>query len=47
MSIVSLLPAGEDSSVYLYAVTRNQTAVYNLRTNSKVAASSELRRCFR
>ena len=26
--------------MYLYAVTRNQTAVYNLRTNSKVIASS-------
>lgn len=32
--------------MYLYAVTRNQTAVYNLRTNSKVAPSSEHCKCF-
>lgn len=31
---------GEDGSVHLYAVTRNQTAVYDLKALSKVAALS-------
>lgn len=32
--------AGEDSNVYLYVVSRAQTAVYDLKTSSKVLGPS-------